>query len=64
MTQKSKRHQIQSHSGGMEKIKEAHRGELWLWGRLVSTRQDPRDGFPLGLSPGLRASLACPLGIF
>lgn len=59
MSQKSKKH----HSGGMEKIKEAHRGELWLWGRLVSTSQDPRNGFPLGLSPGLRANLALTPGI-
>lgn len=49
--------QIWSHSGGME-IKEAPRAELWLWGKLVSTRQDPRDGIPLVLSLGLRDGLA------
>lgn len=58
MTHKSKQHQIWSHSGGMEKIKEAHRAELCLWGSLASNRQNPRDGTPLIPSPGLRASLA------
>lgn len=63
MTQKSKKHQIWSHFGGIEEIKEAHRGELWFWRRLVSTRQSPRNGIPLGLSPGIRASLALSPGI-
>lgn len=58
MTQKSKKRQIWSHSGGMEKIKEAPRAELWLWGKLVSTRQDPGDGIPLVFSLGLRTGLA------